>query len=68
MNIGQGNLVVVGANTKDQQVYWNGAKVEGIVGLSIDNNEKRQRVVVTVKDDPVLAEMAAAGIKVRRVK
>jgi hypothetical protein len=35
MNISQGSLVIVGANTPDVKVFWNGQEVPGIVGITI---------------------------------
>jgi hypothetical protein len=37
-----------------------------VVSLSVDNAQDTQRVVLRVKEDPVLAEMQAAGIVIRR--
>ena len=66
MNITQSSLVIVGANTPDRKVFWNGQEVTGITELSINNNAERQRVAITVAEDQLLAEMKAAGIIIRR--
>ncbi len=66
MNITQSSLVIVGANTPDRKVFWNGQEVSGISELNVSNDAERQRVVITVAEDPLLAEMKAAGITIRR--
>ena len=65
MNTIQSNLVIVGANTPECKVFWNGKEVQH-AGISIDNNSTRRRVILSVQEDPVLAEMQAAGVIVRR--
>ncbi len=67
MNISQGSLVIVGANTPECKVYWKGVEVQGVVALSTTFDEDDHRVVIKVAEDPVLAEMKAAGIEIRRV-
>jgi hypothetical protein len=62
----QGSLVIVGANTPECQVFWNGQLVEN-VGVNVANDVMGSRVVIKVKEDPILAEMQEAGIVVRRV-
>ncbi len=66
MNITQSSLVIVGANTPDRKVFWNGQEVSGISEINVSNDAERQRVVITVAEDPLLAEMKAAGITIRR--
>lgn len=61
MNITQSSLVIVGANTPDRKVFWNGQEVSGISELNVSNDAERQRVVITVAEDPLLAEMKAAS-------
>ena len=63
MQTTQGSLVIVGANTPECKVFWNGKEVPNVgIAVSFDN-----KVTLKVKEDPVLAEMAAAGIAIRRV-
>ena len=62
MNISQGSLVIVGANTADAKVYWNGQEVPQI-GIKVAAGV----VTLIVKEDPTLADMQAAGIIIRRV-
>lgn len=66
MNITQSSLVIVGANTPDRKIFWNGQEVSGISEINVSNDAERQRVVITVAEDPLLAEMKAAGITIRR--
>lgn len=58
---------MIGLNTPDPKVFWNGAPVNGIKNISVTNNALGQRVTLTFDEDPQLAEMAAAGIVIRRV-
>ena len=67
MNISHGSLVIVGLNTTAPQVFWNGQQVPGIKGITASNTGAGQRVVLNVEEDPLLAEMQAAGVIVRRV-
>ena len=63
MQTTQGSLVIVGANTAERKVFWNGKEVQCLgVSVSFDN-----KVVVKVEEDPLLAEMQAAGIVIRRI-
>lgn len=66
MNISQGSLVIVGANTPDCKVFWNGQVITQ-VGVVVNNDSVGTRVVLKVLEDPLLAEMQAAGITIRRV-
>lgn len=66
MNISQASLVIVGANTPDCKVFWKGTQVPGVVGVSADHDHDTHRVVLRVQEDPMLAEMQAAGILIRR--
>lgn len=62
----QGSLVMVGLNTPEAQVFWNGVKVEGIKGIAVANGAGLSRVTLTLPEDPILAEMQAAGIVIKR--
>jgi hypothetical protein len=61
-----GSLTLLNAHTDAPQVYWNGAKVEGITAIAIANSGGMHRVVLTLPEDPILAEMQAAGITIKR--
>ena len=67
LNSTQGSLVMVGLNTETPQVFWNGAKVDGVLGIAVDSGAAVRKVVLRVQEDPVLDEMQAAGVIVRRV-
>jgi len=68
---------MVGLNTTTPQVFWNGQPVPGIVGITASNTGivgitasntgSSPRVVLNIAEDPLLAELQAAGIIVRRV-
>jgi hypothetical protein len=61
-----GSLTLLNAHTAEPQVYWNGAKVEGIKAINVINSAGTSKVVLTLPEDPVLAEMQAAGIIIKR--
>lgn len=67
MNIMQSSLVMVGLNTTEPKVFWNGQEVPGIVGITASNTGTTPRVVLNIAEDPLLAEMQAAGVIIRRV-
>ena len=58
---------MVGLNTTQPQVFWNGQAVPGIVGISVDNDAQDHRVTLRIKEDALISELKAAGIIVRRV-
>ncbi len=60
-----GSFVLVDANTASPKVFWNGKQVPGVVDVLIDT--AMDRVILKVTEDPVMAEMQAAGITIRRV-
>ena len=66
MQTAQGSLVIIGANTPDVKVYWNGQDVPGVKGIIVDNDFDTHKVVLKVQEDPVLAELISAGITIRR--
>lgn len=66
MNISQGSLVIVGANTPERKVFWKGVEVE-CVGITIDSDSNKQRVVIEVAENQTYAEMQSAGITIKRV-
>lgn len=66
MQVAQGSLVIVGANTADCQVYFNGAPVEGVTGVNVAHDADTHRVVLEISETPQVAELKAAGIVVRR--
>ena len=62
MQTAQGDLVLIGAHTPAPKVFWKGQPVPQVTGLRVVNGV----VTLTVPEDPVLAEMQAAGIKIVR--
>lgn len=71
MNISQGSLVIVGANTPDCKVFWNGQEVLGVTSLRIDMDTDEQRVALKLRpcesdaDRLRNGEMRIAGIRVK---
>jgi hypothetical protein len=66
VNTAQGSLVMLGLNTPTPQVFWNGALVDGIVGINVVNNGAKQSVVLKIPDSEQIASMQDAGITIRR--
>lgn len=66
MQATQGSLVIVGANTADCQVYFNGVAVDGVIGVQVNHDAETRRVVLEINETPQVAELKAAGIVVRR--
>lgn len=68
MQAAQGQLTILNAHQPKPQVYWNGVLVSGVRVVTVNNdpNHNFTRVAITVQEDLVLAEMAAAGIVIKR--
>lgn len=66
MQAAQGSLVLIGLNTSTPQVFWNGVQVQGVIGINVSNNADTQRVLLTISEDPMIAELKAAGVIVKR--
>lgn len=64
MQTTQGSLVVVGANTPEPKVFWNGQEIEGITGITVTNTGETQRVVLRLPEP--LQELVDAGIIIKR--
>jgi hypothetical protein len=62
MNIAQGSLVVVWS--EKPQAFFNGQEIADLKAVHLDS--ERNRAVLTVSEDPLLAELQAAGIIIRR--
>lgn len=62
MNTIQTDLVITGAHTAEPVIYWKGQQVQPVTGLKVVNGF----VTLTIPEDPALAEMTAAGIKIVR--
>jgi hypothetical protein len=67
MEIANGSLVMIGLHTNTPQVFWNGVRVEYVLKVFVHNHGDDSDVKLVVgMDSPILAEMEAAGIQVRR--
>lgn len=64
MNTAQGSLVLVGMNTDQPQIFFNGQAVEGVHSIQVVNNTTKRQVVLTL-DEP-LQELVDAGITIKR--
>jgi hypothetical protein len=62
MQISQGQLTILNAHTLEPQVFWNGLQVQNVKAIAVING----KVSLTLPEDPVLAEMKAAGIVIKR--
>lgn len=62
MQTAQSDLTILGANTPTPAIYWKGQPVQTVTGLRVVNGI----VTLTVPEDPILADMAANGIKIVR--
>lgn len=74
MNVTQGNLTIVGANTQKMQVFWNGKEIKGVISLGTEyetkhdrdpDGENRVKIRVETIDAITSKEMSAAGITVK---
>jgi hypothetical protein len=63
MQTAQTDLTITGANTLTPSVYWKGQPVTQVSSLRVLNGV----VTLILPEDPLLAEMAAAGIKIVRI-
>lgn len=64
----QGNLVMVGLNTLNPKVFWNGQLVDGIVGVQVNSTEgQKPSVTLKVKEQVNFAEMQSSGVNIRRI-
>ena len=63
----QGSLTILNPHAPDAKVFWNGVEVV-VQGISVTNDDTtKAQVILTVAEDPILAELKAAGIVIRRV-
>lgn len=65
METAQGSLVIIGANTSDCKVYWNGQVVQN-TGVIVDNDFDTHKVIIKIAEDPLVREMKSAGITIQR--
>lgn len=67
MEIVQSDLVIIGANTTNAQVFFKGTQVPNIAAISVLADSNVGRVTLTIPEDPMLAELKAAGVIIKRV-
>ena len=69
MQVANGQLTILNPHTATPQVFWNGTLVPGVRVVSVNNDADHNynKVSLAVSEDPVIAEMQAAGIAVKRV-
>ena len=63
-----GSLVIVGLNTSNAVVFWNGIEVPNITSIRVDweQDEQRIKLKVTGSDEAMYAEMLANGIHIKK--
>lgn len=66
MQTANGSLTIINAHESTPAVFWNGVQVEGITAIKVDNGAGLKRVVLTLAENPILVEMQAAGIVIKR--
>jgi len=66
MEIMQSNFVIVGANTSEMKLYFNGELVEGVQDLKIDWDKTAPKVTVTLTETELVSAMKQNNIQVRR--
>jgi hypothetical protein len=66
MEVTQGSLVIVGSNTPDMKVYFNGTQIEGVKDLTLNWDPVSPRVTLTLNETSQVQELKQSGISVRR--
>lgn len=66
----QGSLVMIGLNTNEPKVYWNGKQIDNITAIHTVWEEDDLRVAFRVNsmEDSLLTELQVQGIKVKKEK
>lgn len=68
MQIAQGSLVIIGANTKTPNVMWNGRQVEGFVDVKVNfSNKVTLKIKKEFLESDSVKAVVAAGISVKGV-
>ena len=62
----QGSLTMIGLNTATPKVFFNGQEVPDILTINVVNNESTRSVVLKLAESPVVADLIAAGVQIRR--
>jgi hypothetical protein len=66
MEVVQSSFVIVGANTPEMKVFFNGSEVTGVQDLKIDWDIKSPKVTLTLSETQQVQELKQSGISVRR--
>lgn len=63
-----GNLTIIGINTPNLKVFWNGVEVPGILTVDInwDADDHRVKLRVNGDADSLYLEMATEGIVIKK--
>jgi hypothetical protein len=66
----QATLAMLGMNTSNPAIFWNGKKVPNVTAVRVDWEAEEHRVKIKVSDiDPALqAEMLMGGVSVKMEK
>lgn len=67
MNVSQGDLVIIGLHTDTPQVVWKGQTLTNVTAIRAVNDGLTKTLSITISEDPLVAELKAAGIIVKRV-
>lgn len=62
----QGSLTMIGLNTDEPKVYFNGQLVPDVLAINVVNNETTQSVALKLAETALNADLIAAGIQIRR--
>lgn len=62
----QGSLTMIGLNTSSPKVFFNGQEVPDILAINVVNNETVRTVSLKLAETPLIADLVAAGIQIRR--
>lgn len=66
MEVIKGNLTMVGLNTLEPKVFWNGQSLENIVDIATNWDQEEPRVKIRVSVATSLSEeMKLAGINIK---
>lgn len=66
INSAQGSLTMIGLNTANPSVYFNGEQVPGVLSINVVNNQDIRQVVLKLEEDPMVIGLQQAGITIRR--
>ena len=65
----QGSLMMLGLNTDEPKVFFNGVAVQGITEINVnwEHDEQRVKLRVNGDDDTMYMQLTEAGITVKKV-